>query len=590
MNQQRVERLRLDRIDPLRAKLSLRNEGPWIALLILAAAVIRAPALASVGIWRDEAAVYFYGTAASPGAFIDLIRSLESNPPGFFYLMYLWMHAWGDSPIVMKVPAFFFALVLIWLTFLLGRSLHSTRVGLCAAVTVAVIPLSTFLALEARAYTLAACLCTLIVLLYTQACANPTPRRLLFFALAVAAALYVHYIAIAFVLAVGLVTLARPHLPGTTRLRVLLALVGGILPFAAWLPAFIEQARAGVAEQGHWAARESAQLFVRDLIIFVPGPPVARIMFVAFLALMVILRARAGRIPALPLFAPAIGLLTLAFIAGFYWLEPWYAYPFLPLLVVCAAAITDDAIGLLRLRFGRDPLPAARWMLPLATAFIVMIEAPQNTRVLRTVFSGVPALVEQARSDAEPTLYVLVPDYIASTVVYYRRALGVQSLRFDPFGRQNHPELFRYKQYADVWNAPDLVACAERRYLHVADGSRILAVVAYTDLPDSRSMPMRSKARALLGDLRMHLKELPRLTYPGTVEGLVVYRFRIPPRWSAARSPWRSERQRTFDRRATSVETSTAARRERKPERMNANPAMAERSAAPRLQRRGSPA
>jgi hypothetical protein len=139
-------------------------------LLIIVVAGVRGLALFRVGLWRDEAATYLYATAATPGAFIDLIRHVEANPPGFFYLMYVWVHAFGSAPAVIKLPAFAFSLVSIWLTYELGQRLHSPRVGVCAAVLVAIAPMATLVSIEGRAYTLAACLCTLTVLLYQRAC------------------------------------------------------------------------------------------------------------------------------------------------------------------------------------------------------------------------------------------------------------------------------------------------------------------------------------------------------------------------------------------------------------------------------------
>jgi uncharacterized membrane protein len=115
---------------------------------------VRLPAFSVVGLWNDEAATYLYAIAPTPQAFIDLVRHFEANPPGFFFLMYIWVHAFGSAPAVIKLPAFAFSLVEIWLTYELGQRLHSARIGLCAAVLIAASPLTTFVSIEARAYTL----------------------------------------------------------------------------------------------------------------------------------------------------------------------------------------------------------------------------------------------------------------------------------------------------------------------------------------------------------------------------------------------------------------------------------------------------
>lgn len=502
-----------------------RRAGSWPAVLLLIAVIAtRTPALFRVGLWRDEAATYFYATAPTSGAFIDLIRQVEENPPGFFYLMYLWVHAFGGAPAVMKVPAFAFSLVEIWLTYELGRRLHSGRVGLCAAVLVAATPLSTFMSLEARAYTLAACLCTSIVLLYQQACSAPSLRSSAALALAVAAALYVHYTAIPFLVAIAIVTAMRPRLASATRLRVFIALAAGAIPFAAWVPSFISQAQAELTAQDPASAAQAARIFLQVTWLF-PGSAAVKIGLIALLATIVILRARGGRPPAMPINPLAIGLLTIAFIGVLNWPLIWYLLPFSPLLMVCVTAyIAEASLGLLSWsrRFGPA---AARWMLPVVTALIALVELPGNARLVQTPFSGVPALVAEAKKMVEPTLYVLAPDYIASTFVYYDRSLGSRPLRFDAFARQDRPELFRYVDgYANLWNSTDLVGRSTERYLREANGAHFLALV------DERTSPplMRTKTDGLLDELRRHLQQVDRRDYDGTIEPLVVYRFRIP--------------------------------------------------------------
>lgn len=508
----------------------------WALLLVAAVGAARAPGLFRVGLWRDEAATYLYATAARVPDFLALIRHLEANPPGFFYLMYLWMHAFGASSAVIKLPAFAFALVLVWLTYELGERLHSSGVGLCAAVSIAAAPVSNFLALEGRAYTLAACLCTLVAIVYARARRDPSPPVLAALAAAASAALYVHYTAIPFLIAIGAVTAATARIPASTRLRILAALAASALTFGLWIPSFVGQAHAGASVQGQWTAMDVARLFMRDLISLFPGPPVVQVALVAMLAALIIAHARTGRPSAVPHDALPIGLLTTALIASLDWSETRYIYPFAPLLFVCAAAYLTQAASSASRRAGPLLRSSARWALPAVTALLAGVELPDDARFAQTVFSGVPALVREAKR-GPPAFYVLAPDYIASTVVYYDRSDGAPALRFAAFGREDHPELFRFGDgYSAIWNSPSLVMRAERRCLREARKSRFLTVVVFRDLAQSKELPMHAKAEALLALLRRDLKEVDRREFSGTVEALIVYRFSLPVRVPALRT------------------------------------------------------
>jgi hypothetical protein len=430
----------------------------------------------------------------------------------------------------MKLPAFAFSLILIWLTYELGRKLHSPRIGLCAAFMLAAAPVSTFISLEARAYTLAACLCTLIIFVYERACEKPALRNLLLLALAAAAALYVHYTAIPFLAAIGIITAVRPKLVQATRLRIVLTLAASALPFAAWMPSFIAQTRAGMSFQSFQApltAMDMARLFLTDIISLLPDPPAVGIAIICLLASFVLIRVRAGRSPGVPMHALAIGLLSTAFLALLDWHQKWYICPFAPLLIVCGTAYAAKAASCLFSSSRRLNFVAWRWLLPLATALVAVLGVPENARLLHGPLSGMSAAVADARKTTDSTFYVPAPDYLASIFVYYERSSGTPR-RFDAFPRQDRPEFFRFFDgYAKLWESPDVVARSEKCYLRDATGFRFLAFVVHRDLHQKNPAP-RTKVDVLFDVIRLHLKEVDRREYPGTVEPLVVYRFRLP--------------------------------------------------------------
>jgi hypothetical protein len=318
---------------------------------------------------------------------------------------------------------------------------------------------------------------------------------------------------------------------------VLVTLGASALPFTVWIPSLIAQAQAGNSIQNYSTAVETFGLFFRHLIYLLPGRAAIEIALIGLVTTIVLVRARACGPPAIPTHVLAIGLLTSALIAAFNLAADWYMQPFAPLLIVCATGYAAEA-SLCPSSFGKLASAAARWIVPLATAFIALTELSFDARLLQTAFSGVPALVAEAQKTPDATFYVLVPDYIASTFTYYDRSYSASSLHFDAFAREDRPEFFRFfDNYAGVWNSADLVARSERRFLGEAKGSRFLALVVERYTPQTKSLPIQAKSDELLARLRLHLKEVDGREYPGTVEPLIVYRFRLPAQFTRRQAP-----------------------------------------------------
>jgi hypothetical protein len=197
----------------------------------------------------------------------------------------------------------------------------------------------------------------------------------------------------------GIVTAARPRLTPATRLRVLLALVASLLPFTIWIPSLIAQAGAGSAIQDYLSAADAFGLFVRHFVSLLPGWAALEMALAGLVATITLVRMRAGHSPAIPTHALAIGFLTAAFIAALNLSADRYIHPFAPLLIVCATAYAADA-SLCLSSYGKLAPVTARWLVPLATLYIALIQIPLDARLLLVTFSGVPALVAEAKKNA----------------------------------------------------------------------------------------------------------------------------------------------------------------------------------------------
>src|SRR5262245_43267952 len=199
-----------------------------IAVAALAAAA-RAALLIARPLWHDELFT-LWAARQSRSALWQTLRS-DSGPPLFYLLerpFVILGEALGCDPIARILP--FLAILLV---FVGVRSLPPPRARFLFVALVAVSPLFLVYAGEARAYgLLAASDFALFLLLFR---ARPTNARLVLSAVLVGCSLWTHYLAILFVAAAAIVLAAR------RRWSQVLAVAGGSLLFAPWIPVLASQ-------------------------------------------------------------------------------------------------------------------------------------------------------------------------------------------------------------------------------------------------------------------------------------------------------------------------------------------------------------
>ncbi|HMJ03810.1 MAG TPA: glycosyltransferase family 39 protein [Conexibacter sp.] len=167
-----------------------------LALATLAAAALRLPFLATQSLWFDETYTARVVDAGSLATLWDRIGASESTPPLYYLLTWAWVHAFGGEgegalravsalAVVAAVPVAWFAL--------------RRFVGACAALAVAALlavsPLLTWYALDARAYGLLVLTGLLSVWACSAVLERATARRASLWALAAAAAVWTHWFA-----------------------------------------------------------------------------------------------------------------------------------------------------------------------------------------------------------------------------------------------------------------------------------------------------------------------------------------------------------------------------------------------------------
>jgi hypothetical protein len=203
-------------------------------------------------LWHDELFT-IWAARLSPARLVAALAH-DSGPPLFYLLEKPFVaiaEAVGYDPLV-RALSFVSALLLL----LAARRL---ALGGARGWFVALVSCSPFILLysqEARAYALLAALdLAVFVLLF---CGRPTGRRLAAGAVAVAAALWTHYLAVFFVVVAGVLLLA------TRRWRGAAALAAGGLAFLPWLPVLRGQP-ADATAWIHETTGRSAVMFLAGL-------------------------------------------------------------------------------------------------------------------------------------------------------------------------------------------------------------------------------------------------------------------------------------------------------------------------------------
>jgi hypothetical protein len=334
--------------------------------------------------------------------------------------------------------------------------------------------------------------------------------------------MFTHYTGLLYVPLVAAWAAARERSP-RRRLTVAGSVLAGMLPFLLWLPVFIAQRRIGVPYRSAPTLAGNALYALRALGEFVPVRP--RPLQLAFVlavqaAFAVLLRARA--LERGPLVPGVIFLIVLAAEAAQNLTESRYALPYFGLACVSLGWVFARAGALI----AAASFPAwRRWERGVvAAAVLLVIGADVASAVATSALpkSGIRDLVRAAPPDGS-TLYVLAPDYLASTFAFYTRAAPPPSAGFV---RWRRPEVFRLAGYAADWNAPDAVDQTLRAIANAPQPR--LDVIVDARARDSGRVPY-GKVQALLDALERRYRLLSRTPHPGRYEAVCDYRFALRP-------------------------------------------------------------
>jgi len=122
----------------------------WLSALTLLAFVLRTVRLDLQPLWWDEGWSVYFATADIPSMLAR--TAIDIHPPVYYLLLHIWILIVDPSSIAVRLFSILVGTLSIPLLFFLGRRLFGMRVGIMAALTMAVAPFHIYYSQETRMY------------------------------------------------------------------------------------------------------------------------------------------------------------------------------------------------------------------------------------------------------------------------------------------------------------------------------------------------------------------------------------------------------------------------------------------------------
>jgi len=108
-------------------------------------------------LWLDEAIGALSVKNLSYHDIISSFLTVDNHPPLYYLLLKFWTGFFGYSEIALRAPSIIFGLVTVYLIYLIGRKIFSSKkAGLIAAALLSTSQLHVYYSQEARMYSMAA--------------------------------------------------------------------------------------------------------------------------------------------------------------------------------------------------------------------------------------------------------------------------------------------------------------------------------------------------------------------------------------------------------------------------------------------------
>jgi 4-amino-4-deoxy-L-arabinose transferase-like glycosyltransferase len=504
--------------------------------ITLTGVFLRLP-LIFMGIWRDEAAVFFDIQGDTIAQILHNISIYEFTPPGFFLMMTPWLRWFGHNEIMTKLPVFVMGIGLIFATYRLGRMVSSKKVGLIAAATTAFSQPAVFFSQEARSFTPAALLACLCIALYCRLLRHGGQRKLdwIAFILAITGLLYFHTPGCLFAIGLGVITLVLwlKDRTGEGKFPIqkfLIAGIGIVGLYAPWLKVFLGQISGGFSYAGGAPWGRTIELSGRPIRVVYnllyainPGFPTKLYMFGLLIAAVLILRnrklAKKNKTTALvswnfELTVLSASVFLLAAIEAALSLGDRYMFCVMPIASVVLghcllgfSAILGDYLGTFLSK------PYLKQIMLGGLVFLLFASSLVNTigyiGVEKTSVRPLMKDLQQGVYPASPgaTTYLSVPDVLGITVGYYQKfqvppGSELGQAEFHGFPKWQNPELHQPNGYYKIWQNVDVSSTLQNIDRDRQNGKRYLGLLYSDSISHWFQPPYLAKIDSLMKELR----------------------------------------------------------------------------------------
>ena len=249
-----------------------------ILLLTLLGALLRFYAIGRQGFWYDESYTVLL-VGRGPGEMLRLIPQLESTPPLYYCVAWIWAHIFGSGAAALKSLSAVCGTLAIPVAYAAARKLlPSQRAALIATALTACNPLLIWYSQEARAYSMLLLFSALSLLAFAYARERPRPLAVGLWAVACSLALLTHYYAV-----ILIVPEAAWLLYEHRHARAIYAGIAGIVAVGAALtPLVVSQSG---THSNRWIAHSSYLLRLKQVFpLFLLGPETHLRVLLKFLA------------------------------------------------------------------------------------------------------------------------------------------------------------------------------------------------------------------------------------------------------------------------------------------------------------------
>lgn len=213
----------------------LRNQYVCLAIITIAAALLRLFRLTAHGLTLDEGYSAHLGQTSTAG-FIATVWNSEFNMVLYYALLRIWMHI-GHSEFVIRLLGVLFAVATVPAIYFLARRLfHDEWTPLLAAMLLAIHSFHIALSQDARSYSLVVLVVTLASLYFLRLLQCPSRVNCASYALMCAAAGYSHFFALLIVPGQAAALVFFPKGPPWKYLLIALVVtIVLLLPLASFL-------------------------------------------------------------------------------------------------------------------------------------------------------------------------------------------------------------------------------------------------------------------------------------------------------------------------------------------------------------------